>query len=373
MPRTRNKALHVTTHRIAVLGGDGIGPEVVDQGLRVLDALEKDSDLSTERVDFDLGGRRYLRTGEVLSDETLDELRGFDAVYLGAVGTPEVPPGVIERGLLLRLRFELDLFVNLRPVRLYEGVTSPVAGLTPDRCDLVVVRENTESVYAGAGGSLYRGTPNEVATQESVNTRHGVERVVRYAFDLARSRERQHLTLCHKTNVLAHAGDLWWRTFHEVGEEYPEVERDYVHVDAATMYLVTQPERFDVVVTENLFGDIITDLGATVQGGIGLATSGNLDPTGTNPSMFEPVHGSAPDIAGQSKADPTAAVMALALMLQHLGEQAAADRVDRAVAEWLASRGSGGADGLGYSTEQVGDRLVNLVAGSPTTSGSDDA
>lgn len=352
----------VTTHRIAVLGGDGIGPEVVGEGLKVLDVLEKGGVLQTERVEFDLGGRRYLATGEVLSDETLEQLRGFDAIYLGAVGTPEVPPGVIERGLLLRLRFAFDQFVNLRPVRLYPGVVSPIAGLAPDRCDMVIVRENTESVYAGAGGSLYRGTAHEVATQESVNTRHGVERVLRYAFDTAMGRDRRQLTLCHKTNVLAHAGDLWWRAFHEVGEQYPEVARDYVHVDAACLYMVTQPERFDVVVTENLFGDIITDLGAAVQGGMGLATSGNIDPTRSAPSMFEPVHGSAPDIAGMSQADPTAAVLALAMMLDHLGEPDAAGRVERAVAEWLASRGSDDTVGLGYSTDQVGDRLAELVA-----------
>jgi 3-isopropylmalate dehydrogenase len=350
------------THRIAVLGGDGIGPEVVAEGLRVLDVVERVCGVATERVEYDLGGRRYLATGEVLSDETLEELRGFDAIYLGAVGTPDVPPGVIERGLLLRLRFTFDQFVNLRPVKLFEGVASPIAGLTPDRCDMVIVRENTESVYAGAGGTLYRGTPAEVATQESVNTRHGVERVLRYAFELARSRSRRHLTLCHKTNVLAHAGDLWWRTFQEVGEEFPDVTRDYVHVDAACLYLVTQPERFDVVVTENLFGDIITDLGAAVQGGMGLATSGNLDPTRRAPSMFEPVHGSAPDIAGTGRADPTAAVLALGLLLDHLGEADAAARVERAVAAWLAARDSEGADGLGYSTDQVGDRLAHLVA-----------
>ena len=352
----------MTTHRIAVLGGDGIGPEVVAEGLKVLDVLEGSGALRTERVDYDLGGRRYLATGEVLSDDTLEELRGFDAIYLGAVGTPDVPPGVIERGLLLKIRFAFDQYVNLRPVKLYDGVTSPIAGLTPDRCDMVIVRENTESVYAGAGGTLYRGTAAEVATQESVNTRHGVERVVRYAFEQAQLRDRQHLTLCHKINVLSHAGDLWWRTFNEVGEQFPDVTRDYVHVDAACLYLVTQPERFDVVVTENLFGDIITDLGAAVQGGMGLATSGNLDPTGAAPSMFEPVHGSAPDIAGQSKADPTAAVLALGLMLDQLGESAAAARVERAVAAWLTSRGGGDSDGLGYSTEQVGDRLAELVA-----------
>jgi len=351
----------VTTHRIAVLGGDGIGPDVVAQGLKVLDVLEKAGGFSTQRVEYDLGGRRYLDTGEVLSDDTLEDLRTHDAIYLGAVGTPDVPPGVIERGLLLKLRFAFDQFVNLRPVKLYEGVTSPIAGLTPERCDLVVVRENTESVYAGAGGTLYRGTPAEVATQESINTRHGVERVIRYAFELAQGRPRKQLTLCHKTNVLTHAGDLWWRTFNEVGEQFPDVTRDYVHVDAATIFLVTQPERFDVIVTENLFGDIITDLAGAVQGGIGLATSANLDPTRANPSMFEPVHGSAPDIAGTGTADPTAAVLALALLLDHLGERDAAIRVESAVARWLATRGTE-AGGLGYSTDQVGDRLAELVA-----------
>jgi len=362
MPAPRPERPDVTQHRIAVLGGDGIGPEVVAEGLKVLDVLEADGGFTTERVEYDLGGRRYLATGEVLSDDTIEELRGFDAIYLGAVGTPDVPPGVIERGLLLKLRFTFDQFVNLRPVKLFDGVASPVAGLTPDRCDMVIVRENTESVYAGAGGTLYRGTPHEVATQESINTRHGVERVLRYAFDLARGRERRQLTLCHKTNVLSHAGDLWWRTFNEVGEQYPDVTRDYVHVDAACLYLVTQPERFDVVVTENLFGDIVTDLGAAVQGGMGLATSGNLDPTGRAPSMFEPVHGSAPDIAGTNTADPTAAVLALGLLLDHLGEAEAAGRVERAVAAWLAERGSEGTDGLGYSTDRVGARLAELVA-----------
>ncbi|MBW3661648.1 MAG: 3-isopropylmalate dehydrogenase [Actinobacteria bacterium] len=346
-------------HRIAVLGGDGIGPEVVAQGLKVLDALE---DVATERVEYDLGGQRYLRTGEVLDDDTTEELRAFDAIYLGAIGTPGVPPGIIERGLLLKLRFAFDLYVNLRPIKLYPGVTSPIARLTPEQCDLVVVRENTESVYAGAGGALYVGTPAEVATQESVNTRHGVERAVRYAFELA-SRRRGHLTLVHKTNVLSHAGDLWMRTFTEVGDtDFPEVERDYVHVDAACLYLVTQPQRFDVVVTENLFGDIITDLGAAVQGGMGLAASANLDPTRRSPSVFEPVHGSAPDIAGTGTADPTAAVMSVGMLLDFLGEAQAAAHVERAVATWLASRGGTGDDGARYSTNEVGDRLAELVA-----------
>ncbi len=347
------------SHRIALIGGDGIGPEVVDQGCKVLDVLEGLEGFSTERVDYDLGGRRYLETGEVLSDETIEELRSYDAIYLGAVGTPAVPPGVIERGLLLKLRFAFDQYVNLRPVKLYPGVTSPVAGLTPERCDMVVVRENTESVYAGAGGTLYKGTPHEVATQESVNTRHGVERVIRYAFDVAQGRPRKQLTLAHKTNVLIHAGDLWWRTFNEVGEEYPEVTRDYVHIDAACLFFVSQPERFDTMVTENLFGDIITDLGAAVQGGIGLAASGNLDPTRRAPSMFEPVHGSAPDIAGTDSADPTAAIISLGMLLSFLGEDAASARIDRAVGTWLEERASGGAVD---STKAVGDRLADLVS-----------
>jgi 3-isopropylmalate dehydrogenase len=351
----------VAEHRIAVIGGDGIGPEVVAEGLKVLDAVERLEGFATERVPFDLGGRRFLATGEVLSDATLEELRGFDAILLGAVGTPDVPPGVLERGLLLRLRFAFDQYVNLRPVKLYPGVASPIAGLTPERCDMVIVRENTESVYAGAGGGLYVGTPHEVATQESVNTRHGVERVLRYAFDTARRREGR-LTLVHKTNVLVHAGGLWQRTFDEVGDaDYPDVARDYVHVDAACLYLVTQPERFDVVVTENLFGDIITDLAAAVQGGLGLAASGNLDPTGAAPSMFEPVHGSAPDIAGTGRADPVATVISLGHLLESLGEAAAAARVDRAVAALLAERGGRVPDGTTMTTADVGDRLVALL------------
>jgi 3-isopropylmalate dehydrogenase len=349
------------THRIAILGGDGIGPEVVAEGLKVLDALEQLEGFTTERIDYDLGGRRYLDTGEVLGDDTLEELRGFDAIYLGAVGTPDVPPGVIERGLLLKLRFAFDQYVNLRPVKLYPGVTSPVAGLTPDRCDFVVIRENTEGVYAGAGGVLYEGTRAEVATQESVNTFHGVERVLRYAFETAQRRAGK-LTLVHKTNVLTHAGGLWMRTFEQLGtSEFPEIERDYVHVDAACLYFVTQPERFDTVVTENLFGDIITDLGAAVQGGMGLAASGNLDPTRNAPSMFEPVHGSAPDIVGTGRADPVAAVISLGQLLEFLGESAAAARVDRAIAALLASRGARVPDGVGYSTGDVGDELVQLV------------
>ncbi len=351
----------MAVHRIAVIGGDGIGPEVVGEALKVLDAVAGLEGFTTERTDFDLGGRRYRATGEVLSDATIDELRAYDAILLGAVGTPDVPPGVLERGLLLRLRFALDQYVNLRPVKLYPGVTSPVAGLTPERCDMLIVRENTESVYAGVGGAVHVGTPHEVATQESVNTRHGVERVIRYAFEQAR-RRRGHLTLVHKTNVLVHAGDLWERTFIEVGEaDFPDVERDYVHVDAACLYLVTRPERFDVVVTENLFGDIITDLAAAVQGGMGLASSGNLDPTRAAPSMFEPVHGSAPDITGTGKADPVAAVISLGHMLDALGEEAAAARIDRAVSALLEERGGRVPDGTTMTTADVGDRLVALL------------
>ena len=351
----------MAAHRIAVIGGDGIGPEVVAEALKALDALESLEGFRTERTAFDLGGGRYLATGETLPDETIEELRTFDAILLGAVGTPDVPPGVLERGLLLRLRFAFDQYVNLRPAKLYPGVVSPVGGLTPDRCDMVIIRENTESVYAGAGGVLYRGTPHEVATQESVNTRHGVERVLRYAFETARGR-RGHLTLVHKTNVLMYAGDLWMRTFEEIGDaDYPDVVRDYVHVDAACLFLVTQPERFDVVVTENLFGDIITDLAAAVQGGMGFAASGNLDPTGAAPSMFEPVHGSAPDIAGTGRADPIGAIISLGHMLEALGEGAAAARVDRAVAALLTERAGRVPDGETLTTSDVGDRLVELL------------
>lgn len=347
----------MASYRIAVVGGDGIGPEVIAEGLKVLDAVATTQGFEVERVEFDLGARRYRATGELVDDATLEELRAFDAIYLGAVGHPDLPPGLLERGLLLALRFAFDLFVNLRPVRLYPGVASPIAGLTPEQCDLVVVRENTEGVYAGAGGVLYRGTPAEVATQESLNTRHGVERVVRYAFELA-ERRRRRLTLCHKTNVLTHAGDLWSRVVAEVGEEHPGVARDYVHVDAMCLHLITQPERFDVVVTDNLFGDIVTDLGAAVQGGIGLAASGNLDPSRRAPSMFEPVHGSAPDITGSGRADPTAAVLSLAMLLDFLGERRAAVRVEKAVATWLAGRGG---EVVRYSTSQVGDRLAELA------------
>jgi 3-isopropylmalate dehydrogenase len=331
--------------KLAVIAGDGIGPEVIDEALLVLDAVLP----GVEKTHYDLGARRYHATGEVLPEGVLDELRTHDALLLGAIGDPSVPSGVLERGLLLKTRFELDHHVNLRPSRLYDGVSSPLAG-SPE-IDFVVVREGTEGPYTGTGGAIRAGTPHEVATEVSLNTAFGVTRVVRYAFDLAAKR-RKNLTLVHKTNVLTFAGGLWSRVVAEVGAEYPNVEVAYQHIDAATIYMVTDPGRFDVIVTDNLFGDIITDLAAAVSGGIGLAASGNIDATGTNPSMFEPVHGSAPDIAGKGIADPTAAVMSVALLLNHIGEGAAAARVDAAVADHLANRGD-----AKLSTAEVGERI----------------
>ena len=304
------------SHRVAVLGGDGIGPEVIAEALKVIAA----TGVKLDTTDYDLGGRRYLRTGEVLPDSVLDELRGYDAILLGAIGTPEVAPGILERGLLLKMRFELDLYINQRPF------------LFPaNNVDCVVIRENTEGTYAGEGGFLRKGTPFEVATQGSVNTRMGVERAVRYAFELARSRERKHLTLVHKTNVLQFSGDLWQRTFNEVATSYADVTTAYNHIDASCIYFVESPQRYDVVVTDNLFGDILTDLAGAVSGGVGLASSANLNPAGTGPSMFEPVHGSAPDIVGTGKADPRAAIISAGLMLDFLGEKAAAARIKAAV------------------------------------------
>ena len=332
--------------KLAVVGGDGIGPEVVAEAVKVLDTVLP----GVQKTSYDLGARRYRATGEILPDSVIGELREHDAILLGAIGDPSVPSGVLERGLLLRLRFELDHHVNLRPGRLYPGVRSPLAG-NPD-IDFVVVREGTEGPYTGNGGAIRVGTPNEVATEVSLNTAFGVRRVVRDAFERAR-RRRKHLTLVHKNNVLVFAGKLWSRIVAEVGAEYPDVEVAYQHVDAATIFLVTDPGRFDVIVTDNLFGDIITDLAAAVCGGIGLAASGNIDATRTNPSMFEPVHGSAPDIAGQGIADPTAAIMSVALLLSHLGEDDAAARVDRAVAGYLATRGN-----ERPATSEVGERIV---------------
>lgn len=342
------------TLRLAVIGGDGIGPEVVAEGLKVLRAVHD----KVEATEYDLGAARWHRTGETLPDSVLEELRGHDAILLGAVGDPGVPSGVLERGLLLRLRFALDHFVNLRPVRLFPGVTSPLAGVTPADIDMVVVREGTEGPYVGAGGVIRQGSPDEIATEESINTRFGVERVVRDAFGRAQRRPRKNLTLVHKHNVLTRAGDLWWRTVTEVGAEYPDVSVSYCHVDAAAMFFISDPARYDVIVTDNLFGDIITDIGAAIAGGIGLAASGNIDATRANPSMFEPVHGSAPDIAGTGVADPTATVLSVAMLLDHVGLSEEASRVEAAVASDLAERRErpGG-------TVEIGDRLAGLAAG----------
>ncbi|MGZ4531925.1 MAG: 3-isopropylmalate dehydrogenase [Mycobacteriaceae bacterium] len=337
--------------KLAVIPGDGIGPEVVGEALKVLDVVVPGADLTT----FDLGATRWHATGELLPESVIAELRGHDAILLGAVGDPSVPSGTLERGLLLKLRFEMDHHVNLRPVRLFPGVVSPLSH--PGEIDFVVVREGTEGPYTGNGGVLRKGTPHEVATEVSVNTWFGVERVVRDAFTRADDR-RKHLTLLHKTNVLTNAGSLWARAVEHVAPEYPDVAVDYQHVDAATIHMVTNPSRYDVIVTDNLFGDIITDLAAAVTGGIGLAASGNIDMTRTNPSMFEPVHGSAPDIAGQNIADPTAAVLSVSLLLDHLGNHDAARKVEDAVVADLAEREPGAKD----STTDVGDRLAARVS-----------
>jgi len=323
-------------HRIGIMGGDGIGPEVVAEGLKVIDALG----IEYDRIDYDLGGERYQRDGTILTDEIIEEWRGIDALYAGAVGSPGVPPGVIERGLLLRMRFELDLYINYRPF------LGPLGADGVASHDFVVIRENTEGTYAGEGGFLRKDTPHEVATQGSVNTRHGVERCVRYAFELAMTRKK-HLTLVHKTNVLTFSGDLWERTFNAVAQEYPEVETAYNHVDAACIYFVDRPESYDVIVTDNLFGDILTDLGGAVSGGIGLAPTANLNPNGM--SMFEPVHGSAPDIVGTGQANPVAAILSGAMMLDHLGEIEAADRIRAACSD---------PENLTGTTSEIGDAVV---------------
>lgn len=337
--------------KLAVIGGDGIGPEVTAEALKVLRAVRDD----IEVTDYDLGARRYLRNGELLTDDDLASLREHDAILLGAIGAPgEVAPGVLERGLLLKMRFALDHHVNLRPSKLYPTSTSPLAN--PGEIDFVVVREGTEGLYCGNGGTLREGTEHEVASEVSQNTRFGVERVVRDAFERAMGR-RKHVTLVHKTNVLVNAGGLWQRTVNEVAAEYPEVTVDYNHIDAATIYMVTDPARYDVIVTDNLFGDILTDLAGAVTGGIGLAASGNIDASGKNPSMFEPVHGSAPDIAGQGSADPTAAILSAAMLLRHLGDEENAARVEEAVAEDVSSRGD-----VPVRTTEIGDRIASALA-----------
>ena len=344
------------TIRLAVVPGDGIGTEVVAEGLKVLDAVLEGSDVTVEQTPFDLGAARWHRTGETLTDADLESIKTHDAILLGAVGDPSVTSGVLERGLLLTLRFALDHYVNLRPSKLYPGVSSPLAN--PGDIDFVVVREGTEGPYVGNGGALRVGTPHEIATEVSVNTAFGVERVVRDAFERAQARPRKKLTLVHKHNVLVHAGHLWRRTVEAVGAEYPEVEVGYQHVDAATIYLATNPAQYDVIVTDNLFGDILTDLAAAITGGIGLAASGNVNPGGEFPSMFEPVHGSAPDIAGQGKADPTAAILSVSLLLEHLGLVEEARRVSDAVEKDITERTA-----TPRSTSEIGDAIAARVAG----------
>jgi 3-isopropylmalate dehydrogenase len=345
---------------LAVVAGDGIGTEVVEQGLAVLEAAVAGSDVKVSTTEFDLGARRWHATGETLTDADLEAIKGHDAILLGAIGDPSVPSGVLERGLLLKLRFSLDHYVNLRPGKLYPGVTSPLAN--PGDVDFVVVREGTEGPYVGNGGALRVGTPHEIATEVSVNTAFGVERVVRDAFARAQARPRKHLTLVHKHNVLVHAGHLWRRTVEAVNADFPDVTTDYLHVDAATIFLTTNPSRFDVIVTDNLFGDILTDQAAAITGGIGLAASANINPYRTAPSMFEPVHGSAPDIAGQGKADPTATVLSVSLLLDHLGLTEESRRVEAAVAADLADRPAERGDRV-RTTAEVGRDLAARVNG----------
>jgi 3-isopropylmalate dehydrogenase len=340
--------------KLGVIGGDGIGPEVVAEGLKVLDKIGTQIGVSFERQNFDLGAGLWHRTGEVLPESVMTDLAKCDVILLGAIGDPSVPSGILERGILLKIRFAFDHYINLRPARLYPNVQSPLA--TKDEIDFVVVREGTQGPYVGAGGVLAEGTAQEIATEESLNTRHGVERTIRYAFELAGTRKRKKLTLVHKNNVLVRAGSLWTRTFNEVAKEYPGISTDYIHVDAASMFFVSNPGRFDVVVTDNLFGDILTDIAAAVCGGIGLAASGNINPTGAFPSMFEPVHGTAPDIAGKGIADPTATILSVAMLLNHLGYAEAGAKVEAAVAADLKSRSSD------RSTSQIGDAITSALA-----------
>jgi 3-isopropylmalate dehydrogenase len=343
--------------RLAVIGGDGIGPEVVTEAIKVLRAV---GSVAIEPTSYDLGSARYNRTGEVLPDSVLAEIAGHDAILLGAVGDPSVPSAILERGLLLRLRFEFDQYVNLRPVRLYPGVASPLANVRNESVDMVIVREGTEGPYIEAGGIMRKGTPAEVATQESINTAFGVGRVARYALQRAAGRPRRRLTLVHKSNVLAYAGDLWRRTVTEVAADFPSVSTEYCHMDAAAVYFVTQPERFDVILSDNMFGDILTSLGAAVAGGIGLAASASINPERTAPSMFEPVHGSAPDIAGKQKADPTAAILSAAMLCEHLGLSAEAAKIEQAVSDDLLERQGAWSP---RSTLEIGDDIAERVAG----------
>ncbi|HKZ17790.1 MAG TPA: 3-isopropylmalate dehydrogenase [Geobacteraceae bacterium] len=349
-------------YKIAVIGGDGTGPEVVREGLKVLDAANKKFGIKMDYTHFDFGGERYLRTGEVLPESAVSDLKQFNAIYLGAIGHPDVKPGILEKGILLKLRFELDQYINLRPIKLYPNVETPLKDKKPEDIDFVVVRENTEGLYVGAGGCMRKGTPDEVAIQTSINTRKGVERCIRYAFEYARKRnKRKTLTLCGKTNVLTFAFDLWERTFHEVGEkDYPDIKREYAHVDATTMWMVKNPEWFDVIVTDNMFGDIITDLGAMVQGGMGIASGGNINPEGV--SMFEPIGGSAPKYTGKNVINPMAAIGAAMMMLDTLGEQKASEAVEAAMVKVMQQMKSMSAGKMGYSTTEIGDMVAKTVS-----------
>ena len=349
-------------YKIAVIGGDGTGPEVVDEGLKVLKVVSEKVGFKYETTQFDFGGDRYLRTDEVLPESAVEDLRQFDTIYLGAIGHPDVKPGILEKGILLHLRFELDQYINLRPVKLYPNVPTPLKDKGPEHIDFVVVRENTEGIYTGAGGFLKKGTPDEIAVQESINTRKGVERCLRYAFEYTRKRNRDNtLTLCGKTNVLTFAFDLWERAFNEVGEQdYSDIKRDYAHVDAICMWMVKNPEWFDVIVTDNIFGDIITDLGAMIQGGMGIAAGGNINPDGV--SMFEPIGGSAPKYTGQGVINPMAAIGALQLMIATLGEDKGAQIVEDAIVETLGKLKDMGAGKMGYTTSEVGDLVAQSVA-----------
>lgn len=348
-------------YRIAVIPGDGTGPEVVREGLKVLEAVKKSFGLDIEFTRYDFGGERYLRTGEVLPEGAVEELKRYDAIYLGAIGHPDVKPGVLEKGILLRLRFELDQYINLRPVRLYPDVYTPIKGKKPEDIDLVVVRENTEGLYTGTGGYTQKNTPYEAAVQSSVSTRMGVDRCLRFAFEAARKRNKmKKLTLCGKTNVLTYQFDLWERAFNEMGDrDYPDIERDYVHVDAMTLYLIECPEKYDVVVTDNMFGDIITDLAAVIQGGLGVAAGGNINPGGV--SMFEPIGGTAPAFTGRNEINPLAAIGAAGMMLESLGESGAADAVEKAIMKVTPRMNSMRAAEMGMGTDDVGDLVVSAL------------
>jgi 3-isopropylmalate dehydrogenase len=349
------------TYEIAVIPGDGTGPEVVAEGLKVLETVAAKCNFGYHFSTYDMGGEHYLKTGETISDQQLESLGQKDAIYLGAIGHPEVKPGILEKGILLKTRFSLDQYINLRPVKLYEGVYTPIKDKLPEHVDFVVVRENTEGLYSGAGGCLKRGTPDEVATQESINTRKGVERCIRFAFEYCKKRNRaKKLTLCGKTNVLTYAFDLWERTFNEVANAYPDIDADYAHVDALCMWMVKNPEWFDVIVTDNMFGDVITDLGAMVQGGMGIAAGANINPDGV--SMFEPIGGSAPKYTGQQKINPIAAILAAQLMLETIGENEAASFIEAAVAKVLRENIKDVAAGkMGHTTQEVGDLIVAYI------------